>query len=199
MEINPYQPPAESAAVLAEEPGPASGPAARPVGIWILAGLHLLAGLLFATAAGLFVWQLDRLRGDLMEAFLWFAFVVASIMALIGLSSSVGLWRGARWGWWIASFYYVWAVLGVVADFLVMMSRMSFMDTESIAVVLAGKLVQLVIHALILAYLFKRNVRAFYRLQSLRVDRALVPLVVIAVILLTVTYYVTSVQLANPL
>lgn len=123
---------------------------------------------------------------------------MCGLLAAMALSSSVGLWLGARWGWWIAAFYYVWAVLGVMADFLLTMSVLSQMDAETIVVALAGKLIQLVIHALILAYLFKRNVLAYFRLQSLRVDRALIPLVIIAVVLLAATYYVTSTRLANP-
>jgi hypothetical protein len=175
MEINPYQAPTEIATGLAAEPAGAGGPPTRPVGIWILSGLHLLAGLLFLAALGLFVSQRRSLEiaDGVMASLFWFVAVMCGFLAAVALSSGVGMWLGARWGWWIASFYYVWAVLGVVADFLLTMSQISQFDPLNIAIGLAGKLVQLVIHALILAYLFKRNVRAFFRLQTLRVDRAL--------------------------
>ena len=109
----------------------------------------------------------------------------------------MGLWLGKRWGWWIASFYYVWAVLGVVADFMLMPFHAHRLDTESLVVSVLGKVMQLVIHALLLVYLLKPNVRAFYRLQSLRVDRALILMVVIAVMLLAVTFYWTFTRFPN--
>jgi hypothetical protein len=192
VDINPYQPPTDFAADLAGEPAPLSGPRTRPIGIWILSGLHLLAGLFFAFAVVLFLQLWERFEERLMEGFLWFVVLVAAVMAAVGLSSGVGLWLGTRWGWWIASFYYVWALLGFVAEFMTMAFRFNLMDTESLAVVVLGKVIQLVIHALLLAYLLKPNVRTFCRLQSLRVDRALIPLVVIAVVLLAVAYYWTS-------
>jgi hypothetical protein len=90
----------------------------------------------------------------------------------------------------------VWAVLGVFADFLIVVPRIGQEDPEAVAYSLGGRLIQLAIYALILSYLFKRNVLAYFRLRSLRVDRALFPLVVLSVIVLTVTYFIST-QLAS--
>jgi len=199
MDVNPYQPPTVLAAALSGEQPSSSETPRRPIGIWILAGVHLLAGLLFLAALLLFLYQLRRdesIAGVAYSVF-WFAAVVCGFMAALGISSSIGMWRGARWGWWLTSFYYVWAVLGVLADLLLALPWFSHMDVESIAVSLLVRLIQLVIHTLILAYLFKRHVRAFCKLQSLRIDQALIPLVIIAVILLAASYLVTRSQFAG--
>jgi hypothetical protein len=198
VDVNPYQPPSDLAATLSSEQADAGAPRRRPIGIWILAGVHLLAGLLFLSALLLFLYQIRSADNPgRVYSFFWFATVVSGFMAGVGLSSAIGLWRGARWGWWLATFYYVWAVLGVLADFLMALPWVSHMDVESITVSLLVRVIQLVIHALILAYLFKRNVRAFCKLQSLRIDQALIPLVIIAVMLLAASYLVTRSQFAG--
>lgn len=197
MDINPYQPPADFSASLADEPATSSGPRTRPIGVWILSGLHLLAGLLFVFAVVMFLQQREMIDQRLMTGLFGYLVVIAGVMAVVALSSGVGLWLGTRWGWWIASFYYVWAVLGFVAEFMVMAFRFNLMDAETLVVAVLSKVIQLVIHALLLAYLLKPNVRAFCRLQSLRVDRALIPLVIIAVVLLAASYYWTITRFPN--
>ncbi len=199
MDVNPYQPPTVLSPALPSQEAGQSGPTRRPIGIWILSGIHSLAGIFFLIATVSFLHRLrspDFGTGPL-HPLLGYLTVVAGVLSVLGASSGIGMWQGARWGWWLGTFYYVWAVLGVVADFLMALSWFSQMDVQSLAISFAIRLTQLVIHALILAYLFKRNVRAFFQLQSLRIDQALIPLVIIAVILLAASYFVSRSQFAG--
>jgi hypothetical protein len=161
--------------------------------------VHLLAGLLFLSLLLLFIVRVRTLGFDEgpMASMLLFVSYLFAIMAALGLSSSIGLWRGAQWGWWIAAFYYVWAILGVTADLAIAVT-ITRLDgsplAASLVVAWLVKLAQLVILALILAYLWKRNVRLFYRLESLRIGPAMIRLAVIAIVLLAGSYFVTFSQ-----
>jgi hypothetical protein len=168
MELNPYQPPVVAVPTLADEQHARDRPAPRPIGIWILSGLHLLAGLFFVAAPFL----LRELASDPENFPVLLVAVRCAIVGTLALASSIGMWRGARWGWWTTAFCYVWALLGVVANG----STMAYLPAE--------KLMQLAVNGLILLYLFKSAVRDYFCLKSLNMSRALVVLAIVAIVLM---------------
>jgi len=194
MEVNPYQPPVVATPTLADEQNANALPAPRPIGIWILSVLHLLVGLLLLVMTLFVIWIVSTGRENRFGFPLWFVVVVCGLMALLALSTSIGMWLGARWGWWLTAFYYVWGGLGVVADFLLVVWRLGELDYESIVQILPGKLTQFAVHALILLYLFKETVRDFFRLNSLRLSYALTILAIIAIGVLTATFFAAHLQ-----
>jgi hypothetical protein len=191
MEPNPYEPPIVAAPTLADEQDFGGQGPARPRGIWILAGLHLLVGLLFAAATLLYLrGAFDVVTGEGQSRVPWPFLTVVLLCTFISacaLSTSIGLWLGARWGWWLTAFYYVWGVLGSVTDVLFGIWYLEERNFESIAWFLPGHLILLGIHSLILVYLCKKTVRHFFRLQSLRMSRALALLAIIAIVVLAAT------------
>lgn len=170
MELNPYQPPVVAAPTLADAQHAGDRPAPRPIGIWILSGLHLLAGLYFLAAPFL----LYELASDRENFPMLFVAVRCVTVAALALASSIGMWRGARWGWWTTAFCYVWALLGVVVN----------LDGNAMAHLLLGNLMKPAVYGLILLYLFKSTVRYYFRLNSLNTPKALVVLALIAIVLM---------------
>jgi hypothetical protein len=133
----------------------------RPFGITALSIFFFAAtGITFVAAVSLLfpngllepIWRLNpRARVGLgaigLGAPLLF-FVVASACAL----AAIGLWRGARWGYWIANAILIINTLG---DLINVIS-----ETERRAIV------GIPIVVLILAYLFSRKVRGFFRVRD---------------------------------
>jgi hypothetical protein len=188
MDLNPYLPPLVAGPTLADEQSAGDCPAPRPIGIWLLSGLHLLAGLFFLSMIGIVLWTLNTDGSNPTALPLGFLAGIYGVMAALALGSATGLWRGQRWGWWLSAFYYVWGALGAVADLLLVEPRLDPADGESIIDPLPSKLIQFAIYALILQYLFKGTVRDFFRLQSLSSLNSLMLLGLLAIVVLAATY-----------
>jgi hypothetical protein len=189
MDVNPYQPPAFSDEALAELQVADSRRRLRPLGIWLLSGLHLVAGLFFSFG----VFFLLRLRegGNPVLLRFWFLIPMMGIVAALGLGSGFGMWLGKRWGWWLATFYYTWGVLGVIAD---LGFALVANGTGGLAPILPRELTLFVIHGLILAYLLRRKVREFFRLEAMPMYVALAPLALLATLALVATHLLASAQ-----
>jgi len=205
MEENPYQPPQVDAPTLAEEQT-GSKLATRPLGIAILSWLHFLAGLVFLAAAVLFA--VEAATGfSGMEIFsdaesqvqvpFWFAIAVSGFYAMLGASIGIGLWQGARWGWWLAMIYYVWWVLDLVAGIARAVTDADVLDREIVGRLLVGNLIHVAILVLVALYFFKGSVREFFGLQSLRMIPALNVLVAISIALLAASFAVVYFQIGG--
>jgi hypothetical protein len=193
MDENPYQPPLIDAPTLAEEKHARLAP--RPLGIAILSWLHLLAGGFFVFATCVPLWQLMAGEENRTGLPYWFQILLAAFMTLLAGSSSVGMWRGARWGWWLGALYYVWSALGVVAEIPYALPEAEELDQEMLAPRLAATLVRLAIFVLVALYFFKGSVRAFFGLQSLRMVPALNVLVMISIVLVAGSFAVVYFQI----
>jgi hypothetical protein len=189
MAVNPYEAPRELEPGLIDEPMRGERLLRRPpMGIVILAVLHAMLGLLVGAGTVLIFGM--YYRGGNPPGFpLWFAVAICGFITVLALGSSIGMWRGYRWGWWLTALFYVWNILGIVADVL-----HAFVTEQELPSPLS-KLTQFVVHALILLYLFKSNVRAFFGLQLLPAFLSLIPIAIFAVGLLAVTFLVTYFQL----
>jgi hypothetical protein len=133
----------------------------RPVGVSILAVLHLIGGI------GLFVVQLflflfanvaaieESLRGIGLPPALFVIGVM--FLSVLTIASAIGMWLGTRWGWWVASFYYVY---GIARNASALVTIVSVADQVTGAsrgpeYYLFKHSVRIVVHILILLYLFK--------------------------------------------
>jgi len=93
---NPYQPPAD-APIFADD-------TRRPHGVSILA---VVPGIFGPMLLGLYIFLLTNWRENnehflqrrLAPSIFW---VLTGLMVVLTLASSVGMWRGAKWSWWIA-------------------------------------------------------------------------------------------------
>jgi hypothetical protein len=141
----------------------------RPFGVAILAVLSGVFGLVYLAAViGMLMdWRSMNefaLRQRMAPSVLWFCCGVLLVAALAG---SIGMWRGARWGWWIACGAMVMTcVQNAISVLIVNLSRGSpsvatLTSIDSIKYTLRG-----IIAALVLAYLLRNKVRRYYRLEQ---------------------------------
>lgn len=175
MDLNPY----ESQAVAASQPEPgeqstARGP--RPLGIWILSGLHVLFGiaalgaaiaLQVAAAVG---WEdaTGPIEGD------WLLTLAFCAIAAYAIASGIGLWRGDRWGWWLSAFYWVGVAMNWIGEGSFIIWNMRSEELPDFAVLAGVALVRLLVHVLFVMYHFKNSVRRYFGLQSLGIVRTIV-------------------------
>jgi len=131
----------------------------RPIGVAILAVLHLLGGVGMVVVVILMSqWAWFPARSVLV-----FALGVAAATAVRSIVTGVGPWGGARWGWWLAGFYQCLSLLqySLASGFGVLEVLVMGPPTVSIGPDLAFSAGQAVVHGLLLWYLFRTNVMAY--------------------------------------
>lgn len=180
MPENPYQSPLAPGLDVSDEPQPERG--RRPIGIWILSGLHVLLGLLFVSAVCFLVWQaivdVDFRPGPPLSLMV----VLIGIFGALSLGSGIGMWLGAKWGWWLGSFVYVWAAVGSAVQIPLYVWNFGAQAITDNPRLLQERAITLVISSLIALYFFKSSVRDFFGLRSLRMGFALLLLAVISIL-----------------
>lgn len=125
---------------------------ARPGGVTVLAILDFLGGIL-AFFAGLFVVALggsgllSQFGYGFVSGFVVVAGVAVIIIGLLALLLGYGMWTGKEWAWLLAVILYA---LGAVSSLL------------SLAGGSFGSIVSLVIYGLLLWYLWKPHVKAYF-------------------------------------
>lgn len=150
----------------------------RPVGIVVLSVLHITGGIL----GGLIVLALMiRFAGDkelnraLDESGIPPALLIVGIIVLFSLAiaSGFGMWRGAKWGWYLGSFYYLYGIARNLNALLMVVMLMSQLPAEELdaggrgpGYYLVKHGVRSIIYLLIYLYFFKSNVRAFFDLSE---------------------------------
>ncbi|HUG67005.1 MAG TPA: hypothetical protein VMM76_04605 [Pirellulaceae bacterium] len=158
---DPYQPPAD-APVSADN-------TRRPFGVSTLAVLSGIFGLMLL---GLFVFNLTNWREN-NEHFLQrrmaplIFWVLTGLTVALSLASSVGMWRGAKWSWWLACSVLVLYVLqnfGSAAS-IVISNGATALDMvsllRSIRSVVLG-----VVFALLLRYWLGMRVRRYFQFEK---------------------------------
>ncbi len=146
----------------------------RPVGVSILAVLHIVGGGLGGIATVFLVAQLGsnpKVRQGLAVVGVPPALLIVGIafLLVLGIASGIGMWQGLTWGWYLGSFYYMYSVVRN-ANALITISRlMNTLPPEEIANMSRGPSffymkhgLRVVVHSLLFLYFFKSNVRAFF-------------------------------------
>lgn len=120
----------------------------RPLGVTILAILEIISAVVcFGYAALISVLWVDAagaLLGPFGAAFAVLAWVIAGILAVIGIISLViayGLWTGKGWAWLLA---LIFAIIGLIIG------------------IFSLNIITIVIDAVILYYLTRPHVKAFF-------------------------------------
>ena len=130
---------------------------ARPIGITALSLFFLFgAGASFVSSISLLfpgsflepIWRLNpRARSGLGDMGVW-AVILMGAICLACASAAVGLWRGARWAYWLAVSLLAINLLGDILNV--------FLGTEPRAVI------GIPIALAILAFMMSRRVRRFF-------------------------------------
>jgi len=109
----------------------------RPLGVTIIAILTAIGGIVFLASGAVFL-----LIG------------IGIIFLVIGIAFLVvayGLWRGKRWAWTVT---LILSVIGII------------LAIASIAIGNVGAIVSIIIHGVVIYYLYRPNVKEFFGKQS---------------------------------
>jgi len=146
----------------------------RPIGIILLSILHLAGGLLlFAILVAVYLLSHDdKLQEALDSVGIPLPMLLAGIgfLGLLGVASGIGMLRGKKWGWYLGSFWYAYAIIRNAAALITvygLSAEIAAAETARGPGFYYFKFsMRIFISALILLYFFKANVRAYFGLQQ---------------------------------
>ena len=169
----------------------------QPTGVTILAVLHLIGGiLLFVMQFALIANMADAataLQTIGMSPYLLIAGVM--FLSVITIGSGAGMIVGAKWGWWLGAFYYVYSIFRNGSAILGVISLADQIEdgTRGVNHYLFKHGARIVVNALLLLYFFKENVLEYFNLSSVSKVKAVCLMVGICVAIGVVT---TAIQMA---
>ena len=117
----------------------------RPLGVTIIAILTAIGGIVFL-ATGI----AGVVASPFVSEFSGLSAATGIISLLLGIAYLVmayGLWKGKRWAWTIT---LILSVIGII------------LAVASIAVGNVGAIVSIIIHGIVIYYLYRPNVKAFF-------------------------------------
>ena len=160
----------------------------RPLGISILAVLHVLGGI-GILAVQLFVQPRGVEEADQAMRNFGFTFSMAvaafTLVAALGIVSGVGFWLGRPWGWWVGAFSYIYRAFASLNAILTVIIYSAELATESrgVAFYLAKYGGRIVVSLLILSYLLRPKTLSYFGLSELRRFRAIGKMVIFYLVL----------------
>lgn len=151
----------------------------RPLGIAILSVLHCIGGVILAVLAvafPVFAAKEPELREVLSSIGVPFPLLIVGIVVLVALTlgSGIGMWIGAKWGWYLGSFYYVYSVIRSILAIYNTHLLFETLPPDEVAAMPRGIEFyyfkfgfRAVVHALIYLYFFKVNVLEYFGLKEI--------------------------------
>jgi len=154
----------------------------RPIGVTLLSILAILGGIGFVGLAALttfFLLSTDepRVIAERLATIgipLPLLIVGLAFLIVLSIGSGAGMWVGERWGWYLATFGYAYAIVRNLNAIWITHGIFSSMSAADLAVMPHGLgyyyfkfSARVVISGLILLYLFKRNVREFFEVGEI--------------------------------
>lgn len=176
----------------------------RPIGITILCILNFIGGIV--GLVGILVMQvffgnLIEQLSNLLGVSPVFIVILLVFLMFLSIISAIGMWLGKRWGWWIAASYYFYAVVrtGYHIFIVLGMSEQLVNSSRGVSYYLTMDIIKIILNSLILLYLFKNNVREYFKLTSLSKKKAILILVGIGVGIFVITFLTTRILSSNKL
>ena len=153
---------------------------APPIGILLLAILHLVGGFGIIAVLGGLLTNSDQLdeSAAALEAAGFSPMHIAigyTFIGLLGISSGIGMWRRQYWGWWLGALYHLhgfmrrafglWLVIVILSD-------SAAERNELLQVASSKQIPRMVISGIIFLLFFKASVLKAFGLESLNKRRA---------------------------
>jgi hypothetical protein len=150
----------------------------RPIGISILTFLHFTGGLgmvVFGAAVPVMVSRKPEIADAVAAAGYSIPMLLIAMLIIGGLAigSAIGMWRGARWGWYLGSFYYAYSIVRNISAIANVYLLFENLPVEEVVAMQRGPEYhywkfsgRLFICALLFLYFFKENVLEFFGLTN---------------------------------
>lgn len=166
----------------------------RPLGITILSILHFVGGV--ALAIGLVAFAFVRVDPQVTQALseigIPLPLLIAGIgfLAVLGIASAIGMWKGKTWGWYLGSFSFAYAIVRNVNALVAVYDLSNVLPAEELADASRGPGyyymkfgIRTVVSLLLFMYFFKANVRAYFGLVEARLWKAAVAEFVLCIVI----------------
>ena len=165
-----------------DDHSPRSHIAVRPIGVWILAILFVLGGVMIAAVSFLAlspaanverVYRAFHLTPEII-------FAGAFLAGVVVFATGVGMFVGWRWGWWLATLYFVWTAFRSSAFVINLMLSPDLTDvigestTRGMQYYLVKYGMRVPVNFLLTVYMFRENVLGFFGLSQLAKLKAVV-------------------------
>lgn len=149
-------------------------PRERPTLVTLLAVLQILSGGALLVMAAAFAPRLGPLA--LLLGFSP-SYVAVSLLFLggLGLAAGIGMWRGARWGWWLAAFYFAYAIYrntNVLVTIPTILDQLVG-ETGSTNSYYGKHGARILLNAGLLYYMFQDDILAYFGLRRMHRGQAL--------------------------
>lgn len=159
----------------------------RPGGITALSVLHIVGGVVLFVLPFIMFGELDEIGGFMADLGIPPALLLISFLLLAGLSlgSGIGMWRGAGWGWWLASFYYIYGVfrnIGALLNIWAIAPELEAVGRE-VEFYYVKHGLRAAVHLLIFLYFFKDNVLDYFGKRGINKRKAILVMTGICVAL----------------
>lgn len=166
----------------------------RPTGISILSVLSIIGGL------GIIILQVvyskntgDSLSG--LDISTTSIIVTLFLYAVLAIVLGVGMWLGKSWAWWLAIFYYAHTVLRH-ANALYLIYNLPDQMLESsrgLSYYLTKESSRIITNGFVFFYLFRNNVVAYFRVESIDKKKAIMKVSSVAIIVILLQKYLISI------
>lgn len=169
----------------------------RPIGITILSILHFTGGV----GTIIFYFFFNNLLNQVSDELGFSSIVMIASIVFLGLLSiitAIGMWLGKRWGWWLAAFYYIYAMIRYGNHIITVLTAPDWMLVNvKVSYLVTKDIIRIIIHGLIFIYFFKNNVKDFFRLTNLSKKKVILILVGITVGIFLITFLANNKLLSN--
>lgn len=157
----------------------------RPLGITLLAILFVagagLGGILTLLTFGQSSGNNTPQPTDASSTPLIIGLVFIGVLVFV---AGIGMWRGHKWGWWCAAFYYLNAIARDTNAMAVMIPSLVEQLPEEASRGSRGPghyfaqfAIRVVVHSLLLLYIFKPTVMAYFGLAGMHRGKAIASLI----------------------
>lgn len=149
--------------IMGEEP--------RPIGVTLLALLHIVGGLIggLMVLLAFLTRNISDFSASILGIPMWLAVIPLIVAMTLGFIAGFGLWSGRAWGWWMAVIYYTYSIMRnagtvLLALMLTQGQESATIDVHRFVYKHGGRVL---IDTLIMLYLFRRSILDFFDLYAL--------------------------------
>jgi uncharacterized membrane protein YkvI len=161
----------------------------RPLGVSLIAILLVLSGAGVLITQFLNFGKLNGAASDLGYSSVLFQGAIC-FLGVIGLSAGIGAWLGKKWGWWLAIFYFAYAIVREINVLVTIPGLFEQLNSAKQGVGIGGTYVKYGVRVLwdafLLYYLCRENPTLFFQTADVKRWKALLLVFAISIVIFAV-------------